>query len=241
MSSDLSRQYHSITIGEKNTWDDWHLIPASRPEFSTPNPKSKFIGIPGMEGGGLDISEIQSGKPVFENRNGSLEFVVMNGYGDWEARYTAIREYLHGKKLRAVLDDDPNFYYEGRFKLDPWKSDKNYSIITINYDVDPYKKDLYGSMDDWLWDPFDFKYGVINHTVNMTVNGTMSTTIYARDADEAPTILASSNMSVKVNGVTFAVRQGTHRYPLMRLKEGINTFVFTGNGTVSIDYRGGML
>ena len=25
--------YHSITIGDKNTWDDWHLIPATRPLF----------------------------------------------------------------------------------------------------------------------------------------------------------------------------------------------------------------
>ncbi len=241
MSSDLSRQYHSITIGEKNTWDDWHLIPSSRPEFSTPQVKTRFIDIPGMEGGGLDISEIHSGKPVFDNRTGSLEFVVMNGYGDWETRYAAIRDYIHGKKLRAVLDDDPNFYYEGRFAMNPWKSDKAYSLIVINYDVSPYKKDLYGSMDDWLWDPFDFKYGVINHAVNLAVNGTLRTTIYARDADEAPTILSSSAMTVRVNGETFAVQQGTHRYPLMRLKEGINEFIFTGHGTVSIDYRGGML
>lgn len=23
--------YHSITIGDKNTWDDWKMIPVSRP------------------------------------------------------------------------------------------------------------------------------------------------------------------------------------------------------------------
>ena len=241
MSSELSRQYHSLVIGEKNTWDDWHLIPSSRPEFASPNVKTKFIDIPGREGGGIDLSEVVSGKPVFENRAGSLSFIAANGYGDWESRYTEIREYIHGKVLKITLEDDPSFYYEGRLEIDPWKSSKNWSTIVIKYDVDPYKKDVYGSMDDWLWDPFDFKYGVINYARDMRVNGTYMTTIYARDADEAPKILASSPMTCTLNGVSFSIKQGTHRYPLMRLRSGVNTFIFNGYGVVSIDYRGGML
>ena len=28
--------YHSITIGDKNTWDDWKIIPVSRPVVAPP-------------------------------------------------------------------------------------------------------------------------------------------------------------------------------------------------------------
>ena len=42
--------YHSITIGSKNTWDDWYLIPSSRPVVNPPKPKTKYIDIPGADG-----------------------------------------------------------------------------------------------------------------------------------------------------------------------------------------------
>lgn len=35
--------YHSITIGEKNTWDDWHLIPTSRPLVNPPSVNTHLI------------------------------------------------------------------------------------------------------------------------------------------------------------------------------------------------------
>ena len=45
--------------------------------------------------------------------------------------------------MRAVLEDDPEYYYEGRFSVNSWKSDKTHSSITINYSVAPYKKKLH--------------------------------------------------------------------------------------------------
>ena len=42
--------YHSITIGDKNTWDDWHLIPATRPLFNPPTVKENMVNIPGGDG-----------------------------------------------------------------------------------------------------------------------------------------------------------------------------------------------
>ncbi len=49
--------YHSITIGNKNTWDDWHLIPATRPLFNPPTVKTNMVNIPGGDG-------IRRAKPV---------------------------------------------------------------------------------------------------------------------------------------------------------------------------------
>lgn len=130
--------YHSIIFGNKNTWTDWHLVPASRPVFKPPSQKKMLLDIPAGNGS-IDLSDSLTHYPVFNNSEGSFEFIVMNDYLPWNETYSAIMDYLHGQKLRAVLEDDPEYYREGRFTVNEWKSDKDYSRITINYSVSPYK------------------------------------------------------------------------------------------------------
>lgn len=137
--------YHSITFGDKNTWEDWHLIPSSRPVFNPPPKKKKLIDIPGSNGS-LDLSEVVSGKPVYENRTGTLEFIAENDFMPWAELYSVLLNYLHGKKMRAVLEDDPDYYYEGTFYINEWKSEKPYSTITIEYELYPYKKPVDSSI-----------------------------------------------------------------------------------------------
>ena len=141
--------YHSITFSQigsdpwvmqtgKNTWDDWHLVPSSRPLFDPPSVKEHIVDIPGKDGV-LDFTESLTGFPIYNRREGSIEFIVMNGYQEWYELYSAISIFLHGKVLRAVLEDDPDYYYEGRFTVNSWKSEKDYSRITIGYKVSPFK------------------------------------------------------------------------------------------------------
>ena len=33
-------------------------------------------------------------------------------------------DYLHGQTMRAILEDDPEYFYEGRFTVNAWKSEK---------------------------------------------------------------------------------------------------------------------
>ena len=152
--------YHSITFGDKNTWDDWHIVPSSRPVFSPPPLKKKLLDIPGADGS-VDLSESLTGYPVYENREGSFEFIVMNDYKEWYEVYSDIMDFLHGQTMRAILEDDKEYFYEGRFTVNEWRSDKDWSRIVIDYSVGPYKWHLNTSLDDWEWDPFNFHTGII--------------------------------------------------------------------------------
>ena len=156
--------YHSVTFGDKNTYDDWHIVPSSRPLFSMPSVKEKYIDLPGSDGS-IDLSEAITGYPVYANRTGSMEFIVLNGYGQWYDRYSEIADYLHGKYMLAFLEDDPNWYYIGRFSLNEWRSEKDWSRIVINYNVEPYKWSFVTTNEPWLWDPFNFETGVIYNGV----------------------------------------------------------------------------
>lgn len=132
--------YHSVTIGSMNTYTDWHLVPDGRPVIAMPEVRKNYVEVPGMSGS-LDLSESLTGYPLYEKREGELKFHVLNGY-NWIDIYSKIAAYLHGKKHKMVLEDDPNWYYEGRFHIVEWISnnDGTWSDITIGYNLDPYKK-----------------------------------------------------------------------------------------------------
>lgn len=236
--------YHSITFGDKNTWDDWHLIPSTRPLFNPPDVKTHIVDIPGANGQ-IDLTESLTGYPLYENRTGSWEFNVVNGYQDWDVLYSEILGYLHGKTMKAYLEDNPYFYYEGRFEVNEWKSDKWWSKITIDYNVYPYRKEPNSSIEPWLWDPFDFEYGIIRDYSELVVEGSLSLEILGRQEPVVPKITVDSDsgrgMTVKVGSKTYELSDGVNVNPNIIIGEANVTLIFTGKGTVSVNYQGGIL
>ena len=250
MSSTQAKQFHSVTIGNKNTWDDWHLVPSSRPTFNPPSAKTHFVDIPGGDGI-IDLTDSVSGRVTYGARTGSWEFIVINSgqveynatYDEWYERYTKIMEYLQGYNYRAILDDDPGYYYKGRFTIDEWNSSPGNSTITIKYTVDPYKRQLYTGGDDWLWDPFNFETGVIKSYKNFPVNGTARVVYISTGDVSGPTIIQCSapGMSVTYQGTSYSLNRGTNELYAISFEQGENVLTFSGNGRVTIEATGGML
>lgn len=146
--------YHSIDIGEKNTWTDWHLIPTSRPFVALPTVNEKTVEIPGRNGV-IDLTTFLTGSPTYGNRKGSWEFFISNEYFSdtdkwktWSEAVKTISEYCHGKVLTVTLEDDPKYSYTGRLKVS-YSPQKDYSTITISYDFDPEAKENKEGEDDF--------------------------------------------------------------------------------------------
>ena len=151
-----------------NTLKDWFLVPLSRPVIAPPKQKLQTINIPGANGV-LDLSNSLTHYPVFENRTGNIKFAVLNdkpGH-DWLTVYTKIMKFLQGNNVKMILEDDTKYFYEGRVYVDEWdsKNDGTWSEITLGYDLQPYRRSIYNSVGDWLWDPFNFETDVIMDTV----------------------------------------------------------------------------
>lgn len=145
-----------------NTYRDWKLLPSSRPVFNPPKVKTNYIDLPGADGS-IDATDIISGYPVYSNREGSNEFYVITGYGNWANRFSDIMDYLHGQKVKVILETDPSYYYEGRLSVNEWRSEKDHSKIVIDYNLDPYKYEIQSTTEKWLWDPFSFYDGIIRY------------------------------------------------------------------------------
>lgn len=147
--------YHSITIGDKNTFDDWHLIAPTRPSIVAPQPKFKYIDVLGKSGS-LDYTNALTDEILYSDREGSWGFVVLNP-GDlpdymyteemyrynWADLYSEILTYLNGRVFdRIVLEDDPEYTYKGRVWLNEWRSNAQWSQIVLNYRLEPFKHHL---------------------------------------------------------------------------------------------------
>lgn len=151
--------YHSLTISDWkitiNTYDDWYLAPTSRPSFSPPSFSMQTLEIPGRDGL-LDVTTSLTKFPTFGNRSGSFEFLIHpDSPYTWYETYQKVANHLHGQTKSVSLEDDPAYWYEGRFWLNDFKSGEKYSTITLNYSVQPYKKSKWTTLDTWDIDPFN--------------------------------------------------------------------------------------
>lgn len=250
----------SIIFGDKNTWDDWRLLPVSRPVFTPPTVKTNYIDVPGGNGL-LDLSESLTKYPVYNNRTGSFKFRVMNDYMPWADRYSEIMGYLHGRTMRAILTDDPDYFYQGRFSVDSWDSGDTWSEITIGYNVNPFKWSVLSSTDReplWIWDPFNFDTGIITFS-SISINSPSSWITYTfmsdffGDVPTSPTITISDAPATGIDiqfintylniDETLNFKNGTTPVPDFIFYGQINEYTmrFKGTGAISIDFRVGRL
>lgn len=228
-----------VTIGDKHSYNDWGLILSSK-TISPPVPKTNRVSVPLMDGT-IDLTEILTEDIKYEDRTLSFTFSVIDKRNTWAEKISQIENYIHGKRLKIVCDDDPAFYYIGRVSVDNWNSDSRVGKLVVNCTVEPFKYDILSSSVDWEWDIFDFDQGIINETGDLIVDGTRTITLICRRKRMFPIFTASAAMTVKFDGVTYNLPAGSNKIYDIFMCEGENELTFTGNGTVSIDYIGGSL
>lgn len=235
----LNRKAFGCTIGGKHTYNDFGLI-CTEKSISSPEPQTKRVTVPSRNGT-IDMSEVVSGRVTYADRTISLKFRTTKKVDDWSAFLSELQNYMQGQKMRIIFDDDLAFYYVGRTTVSMSTSGQ-VADISINATVDPYKYNITTSIDDWLWDPFDFEQGVINEMSNISVAGTKEVTLIATEKWENPIIISDTDgMQVTFDGTVYTLKKGSQVMYDILIQTGENTFTFTGNGTVSICYVGGML
>lgn len=199
---------------DRNTWEHWRLVPTSRPSISTPETKTNFVNIPGSNGQ-IDLSQSLTNYPLYGNRNGSIEFLVMNDFRNWQEAYTDIQTTLHNKKMLCVYEEDPEYYYIGRWTVSEWKAGDHYSTISLGYNLDPFKYRLFDSNGAWLWDPFNFNTGMIperSGAFNQTVVTSSDTTPINYELSPVMWLLKSDEFITAVPTIKDGV--GTGRFKL---------------------------
>lgn len=229
---------NTVTFGTKNSYKDFGLILTSK-DIGLPEPKTETVDLTGADGV-IDLTEVLTDDIKYKQRKLQFTFTVIDPINSWSVTLSEVTNYIHGRKLRVLLDWDKNYYYEGRCKVNQFKTNKRLATIVVDAEVDPYKLEVNSSSTPWIWDTFSFVDGIIYlNTVN--VNGSITVNLLNRRKIVSPTFTVTSSMKVTHNGVTYDLPKGTTTVLGIRLKQGDNFVAFTGNGTVTIDYKGGSL
>lgn len=225
-----------VTFGDKHSFDDFGIYLTSK-TINPPEPQTNTISVP-LRDGSIDLTESLTNDVKYNDRKIDMTFSVVHPMEQWSDKVSEIENYLHGKRMKVVFDDDANYYYIGRLKVNEWSSQKSIGKLVIECVADPYKYDI---QDDWLWDPFDFENGYISESENIPVSGSTTVVIVGKRKKTYPTITASSAMTVAYNGATYNLTEGINKLYDMILDEGENTLTFSGSGSVLIEYTGGSI
>lgn len=228
----------TVTFGTKNSYDDFGLILTDK-DIGFPEPKLEEVDVIGADGV-IDLSEVLNDDIKYKTRKLQFTFTVLKGNKYWASTVADVANYLHGKKLRIQMDFDPAYYYTGRCKINSFKTSKRLCTITIDAECEPYRLDINGSGEKWLWDTFSFQNGFIRVNA-VTVNGSLQVNLQNQRKIVSPTFTCSTAMTVTFDGVTYNLPKGKTQVLGIRLQYGTNYVTFKGNGTVKIEYQGGAL
>lgn len=228
----------TVTFGTKNSYDDFGLILTDK-DIGFPEPKLEEVDVIGADGV-IDLSEVLNDDIKYKTRKLQFTFTVLKGNKYWASTIADVANYLHGKKLRIQMDFDPAYYYKGRCKINSFKTSKRLCTITIDAECEPYRLDINGNGEKWLWDTFSFQNGFIRVNA-VTVNGSLKVNLQNQRKIVSPTFTCSTAMTVTFDGVTYNLPKGKTQVLGIRLQYGTNYVTFKGNGTVKIEYQGGAL
>lgn len=240
----MDRPFYSITINGKNTWDDWKLMPikAGRIDFAPPELRYEAADVPGSDDP-LDFTEALTGYPLYKSRRGSIKFRFFDNGIPVRNRFDEIKNFLHGKHVRVIIEDQPEFYYEGRMTVGDveWAKKGNWADFELSYILNAYKIELGSSDEDWLWNPFNFETGVIREYKNITINGSTTVQVVGSRKPTTPEFICDNAMVMTFDGNSYNMIAGRNIIPQIVLSDDEYEFEFNGIGTVSISMKAGAL
>lgn len=243
MSSERSLQLYSLTLNDEiDTWDDWKIVAVKKPVFFEPELKSDYLDVPGRSES-LDLTEVLTGYPLFENRVGTIQFFLYDDSMPALSKLNIIRNYIHGKKHKIILNNEPEYFYIGRLTVSESHptTEGEYAVFNLDYNLEPYKYEMTGSTEDWLWDPFNFETGVIREYGEIEITGSGTITVIGSRKPTVPKFIVSDDCTVVFNEAEYNLSEGTNIIPTIVLQEGEYEFIFSGNVSVTIEMRAGIL
>ena len=210
-----------LTNKRLHSYDDLKLILNSK-EIGSPETKVNKIDIPGGDSS-LDLTDF-FGEPKYEDLTHKFYFSTIVKQAQFLSLFSTVKNALHGKKMRIILDDDPLFYYVGRIKVSSFTNEKNIGIISIECDCEPYK----------------YKLNPMFYSVTMPETSTKEITLLNGRKRTVPevTIAADSNFNIVYQGSNvWDLGSGSYMLPELELVEGENYVTITGKGTITFTWQ----
>lgn len=228
-----------------HTYNDWNLVVTNAVPVSDPEQETNFIEVVGRNSL-IDVSDALIGRPSYKSRKITIKLAGIKSRNGWDNIVSDLRNKIDGRIIHVIFDHDKQYYFRGRCHIEGFERiyDKGELSLSIP-NADPYKYDVKSASEPWEWDPFSFIDGVIRNFGEIVVNGKTNLDIPAGHMYVVPEFqvsTTSNNLTVS-NGIrTYNLKAGKNRFPSLLVNgDEIVHLVFEGQGTITIDYRGGSL
>lgn len=232
--------YPSVKINGVDMFQTYHAPLRELHSVQPPELKSFFQDVPGGDGS-IDLTETNTGRPTYKRREITMKFQCEMPMKQWPSTVSKILSKFHGKEGKIIFEDNPDYYYVGRMAVSDYERVVQTGIFTITANAEPYKYELLSSLEPWRWDPFNFRTGLIRSYGNLNVNGTRELIIPGTERWVIPEMEVTGSLSLTFEGTTYPLKAGRNKLYDVVIKAGANRLMFTGNGSVSVNYRGGIL
>lgn len=138
--------------GVYDLYTDFGLVPSSKPYIEPRKHREKYVEVPGRHGS-IDLCELFSDTPLYDDITGSLEFIIQNkrfynllpnpatnpnSLDDFGTFKRKIETALNGGTGSiTILHDGTSETFKGRFWVDGYGNEESHSTVTIGYRVAP--------------------------------------------------------------------------------------------------------
>lgn len=202
-------------FGNKHSVEDYESI-MNYARITTPTVKENYVDVPGGNSS-LDLTEAVSGV-TFNDGQISFKFTFFD-----EEKRSMMKNDLHGKRLKIILEREPEYYYDGRLLCRDGDYTGKIFELYIDARVAPYKQERQMTV----------------HTENIT--SAKEIILFNDRMPTMPAITVEGSIKVTYSNCSYLLVDGTYTIPEVTLLDGINILHVDGKGRLKLQYRKGKI
>ncbi|MBV4427159.1 distal tail protein Dit [Clostridium tyrobutyricum] len=229
---------YGLTFNGKHSFSEFGLY-VEKKTINPPSKKKIVDDVPFMHGN-YDFSTVGSGgEQVFDTRTITVKFaLICYTMEELYTKYSQILEWLTDcGQSQLIFDYDPGYYFLAEVQDAPKFDDfTDNGELEVNFVCYPFRYSN-SYMGDDIWDTFNFLTDYTQYTNQFTVDGETTVTMYNNGRSVTPTINCSAPMTLTYSGQTYNLNVGDNKVWGLKLQNGKNDLVFSGNGTAKILFR----
>lgn len=196
-------------------------------EIAPPEPRQEMLEIP-LRDGALNTSALLSDVVHYSTREITLGLESPALREEWPLIQAALMRDFHGQSVQLVLDNDPDWFWEGYATVEQMTDNRGSAGWTIHIQAQPFKRsramELVGSTT----------MPVETVLMNVDVDTLRAYPMFRVNG-------TGLYLTVEYNGVTYNLSDGDSTPYGMFFVRGRNSLTFRGTGNIKVYIREGAL
>lgn len=203
---EIIRTRTAYTTAEMNLVQQKVIVSPAKPQI-------QLVQVPGANGS-VDLTDALTTDTKYSDRTITWTFAVLPNVS-WFDTMALVSNRINGKRCRITLDEDPDWYYEGRVEVTTHTTDKLLRQITVVATCQPFK--IANARSAW--------------GDNLVKTTHKTKTIDVGEMSQIPVFSCNYDTNISWDGITVLIQANTPTQPPAFYWTGETTFEYWRAGT----------